>query len=126
MRGEATVSNDKLIATELMETGRVKIQVYKHYLRSVSLNFAIPAVFLLVAMQGKQIKYKIKVTMNTDSHLNNLPHQLPTGLVMGSSVWLSEWSSRSAANQTDAKRTRDLYLGVYGAFGLAQGNQTTK
>lgn len=38
---------------------------------------------------------------------------------IGSNVWLSKWSSdQDAANDTGL---RDMYLGVYGAFGAGQG-----
>lgn len=38
---------------------------------------------------------------------------------IGSNVWLGEWSSNNiTANDTDK---RDLYLGVYGALGIGQG-----
>ena len=39
---------------------------------------------------------------------------------MGSSIWLSQWT-QSAQNSSESVEKRDLYLGVYGAFGLAQG-----
>lgn len=37
--------------------------------------------------------------------------------IVGSSVWLGLWSEEDSND----KATRDLYLGVYGAFGFGQG-----
>lgn len=38
---------------------------------------------------------------------------------VGGNTWLSQWSGRDDANEPDV---RDLYLGVYAAFGIGQGN----
>lgn len=44
---------------------------------------------------------------------------------VGSSVWLSVWSSDETnytTNSTEYAAKRDMYLGVYGALGIGQGN----
>lgn len=44
---------------------------------------------------------------------------LEQGAAMGANLWLSKWSDDSSAANVTSKR--DMYLGVYAAFGLAQG-----
>lgn len=82
----------KLIEQEKSEVGSVKWDVYKHYLRSIGVGLTILTVILNIIYQGFSI---------------------------GSNMWLSKWSSdAAAANDTDV---RNMYLGVYAAFGLGQG-----
>ncbi|XP_062546111.1 multidrug resistance-associated protein 1 isoform X14 [Armigeres subalbatus] len=83
---------NKLIEQEKSETGSVKWEVYKHYLKSIGLTLSVATVFLNMIFQGFSI---------------------------GSNLWLSKWSTdESAENDTSV---RDMYLGVYGAFGAGQG-----
>nr|QST14986.1 ABCC1-2 protein [Diaphanosoma celebensis] len=82
--------NDKLIEAEKAETGKVKMEVYSHYLRSIGFWMAFWTLLLYVVYQG---------------------------FSMYSNIWLSEWSG--AENSTQPA-IRDLYLGVYGALGLGQ------
>ncbi|CRL00440.1 CLUMA_CG013703, isoform D [Clunio marinus] len=83
--------NQKLIETEKAETGSVKWDVYKHYLKSIGWTLSIATVILNMIFQTFSI---------------------------GSNVWLSEWSSdKEAANDTGK---RNMYLGVYASFGLGQ------
>lgn len=85
-------TNQKLIETEKSETGSVKWDVYKHYLKSIGWSLAVATVILNMVFQTFSI---------------------------GSNVWLSEWSSdNTTANDTGK---RNMYLGVYAAFGLGQG-----
>uniref|UniRef100_A0A182MKW0 ABC-type glutathione-S-conjugate transporter n=1 Tax=Anopheles culicifacies TaxID=139723 RepID=A0A182MKW0_9DIPT len=85
------VSKTKLIEQEKSETGSVKWEVYKHYLKSIGLTLSIATVILNMIFQGFSI---------------------------GSNLWLSRWSTdESAENDTSV---RDMYLGVYGAFGAGQ------
>lgn len=89
---EAEKEKDTLIETEKAETGSVKWDVYKHYLRSIGMALSIATIILNMAFQGFSI---------------------------GSNIWLSRWSTdERAANDTSV---RDMYLGVYGALGLGQG-----
>lgn len=41
------------------------------------------------------------------------------GFSIGSNLWLSRWSTDAAAENDTS--VRDMYLGVYGAFGAGQG-----
>lgn len=41
---------------------------------------------------------------------------------IGSNMWLTRWSNDDAAGTDHG--VRNLYLGVYGAFGLAQGRRS--
>lgn len=84
--------NQKLIETEKSETGSVKWEVYKHYLKSIGWTLSIATVVLNMVFQSFSI---------------------------GSNVWLSKWSSdETTVNNTGR---RDMYLGVYAAFGIGQG-----
>ncbi|XP_035914954.1 multidrug resistance-associated protein 1 isoform X7 [Anopheles stephensi] len=86
------VPKTKLIEQEKSETGSVKWEVYKHYLKSIGLTLSVATVILNMIFQGFSI---------------------------GSNLWLSRWSTdESAENDTSV---RDMYLGVYGAFGAGQG-----
>ncbi|XP_031616914.1 multidrug resistance-associated protein 1 isoform X6 [Contarinia nasturtii] len=88
---KADENGQKLIEQEKSEVGSVKWDVYKHYLKSIGVSLTILTVLL------------------------NLIYQ---GFAIGSSMWLSKWSNdKQAANDTDK---RNLYLGVYAAFGLGQ------
>ncbi|XP_052898369.1 multidrug resistance-associated protein 1 isoform X1 [Anopheles moucheti] len=85
------VTKTKLIEQEKSETGSVKWEVYKHYLKSIGLTLSVATVILNMIFQGFSI---------------------------GSNLWLSRWSTdESAENDTSV---RDMYLGVYGAFGAGQ------
>ncbi|XP_055613859.1 multidrug resistance-associated protein 1-like isoform X4 [Uranotaenia lowii] len=82
---------NKLIEQEKSETGSVKWEVYKHYLKSIGLTLSVATVVLNMIFQSFSI---------------------------GSNLWLSKWSTdKEAENDTSV---RDLYLGVYGAFGAGQ------
>lgn len=83
---------DKLIEQERSEVGSVKWDVYKHYLKSVGVSLTILTVILNIIYQGFSV---------------------------GSSIWLSKWTNdKTAFNDTNV---RDMYVGVYAAFGLGQG-----
>lgn len=84
--------NEKLIETEKAETGSVKWDVYKHYLKSIGWTLAVATVVLNMIFQSFSI---------------------------GSNVWLSKWSSDETTATDTGKR--DMYLGVYAAFGIGQG-----
>ncbi|XP_065072690.1 multidrug resistance-associated protein 1 isoform X3 [Ochlerotatus camptorhynchus] len=82
---------NKLIEQEKSETGSVKWEVYKHYLKSIGLTLSIATVLLNMVFQSFSI---------------------------GSNLWLSKWSTDEAAENDTS--VRDMYLGVYGAFGAGQ------
>ncbi|XP_030383704.1 multidrug resistance-associated protein 1 isoform X7 [Scaptodrosophila lebanonensis] len=81
----------KLIETEKSQTGGVDFAVYKHYIKSVGVFLAIATLALNFVFQAFQI---------------------------GSNLWLTKWANdKDVANDTSR---RDMYLGVYGAFGFGQ------
>ncbi|XP_055375696.1 multidrug resistance-associated protein 1 isoform X7 [Condylostylus longicornis] len=80
----------KLIEKETSQTGSVKFAVYKHYLKSIGLRITIATILLNATFQG---------------------------FAIGSNLWLSTWSSDKEAAKPEV---RDMYLGVYGAFGVGQ------
>lgn len=88
----ADAPKDKLIEQERSEVGSVKWAVYKHYLKSIGVTLAVLTIILNVVFQAFSI---------------------------GSNIWLSKWSNdKNAGNDTGL---RDMYLGVYAAFGVGQG-----
>ncbi|XP_075152488.1 multidrug-Resistance like Protein 1 isoform X4 [Haematobia irritans] len=81
----------KLIETEKSQTGGVEFAVYKHYIKSVGIFLSMATLILNFVFQAFQI---------------------------GSNIWLTQWSNdKNVANDTGL---RDMYLGVYGAFGFGQ------
>lgn len=88
---------EKLIEAEKAETGSVKWEVYKHYLKSIGLCLTVLTLILNMVFQGFSI---------------------------GSNMWLSAWSTDTeiVVNNVTNTGKRDLYLGVYGALGIGQGN----
>lgn len=41
---------------------------------------------------------------------------------IGANFWLNLWTIQNEkSNDTSSSETRDLYLGVYGGFGIGQG-----
>nr|XP_014086911.1 multidrug resistance-associated protein 1 isoform X4 [Bactrocera oleae] len=88
---QTEVEEGKLIETEKSETGGVQLAVYKHYIKSVGVFLSLATLFLNFVYQAFSI---------------------------GSNLWLTQWSNdRRVANDTGL---RDMYLGVYGAFGFGQ------
>ncbi|XP_016963522.1 multidrug resistance-associated protein 1 isoform X1 [Drosophila biarmipes] len=82
----------KLIETEKSQTGGVKFAVYKHYIKSVGIFLSVATLVLNFVFQAFQI---------------------------GSNLWLTQWANdQNVGNDTGL---RDMYLGVYGAFGFGQG-----
>lgn len=90
----APTSNDygvQLIGKEEAAVGSVGIGVYVRYFKSIGWLYATLCLVLGIVYQGLQVF---------------------------SNTWLSEWSGRPDA---DEPYVRDLYLGVYGGLGIAQG-----
>lgn len=85
-------SGKKLIEQEKAEVGSVKWDVYKHYLKSIGVGLTLLTIVLNIIYQGFSV---------------------------GSNAWLTKWSTdKEAAIDPDL---RNMYLGVYAAFGLGQG-----
>ncbi|XP_068141679.1 multidrug resistance-associated protein 1 isoform X2 [Drosophila tropicalis] len=82
----------KLIETEKSQTGGVEFAVYKHYIKSVGVFLSVATLALNFVFQAFQI---------------------------GSNLWLTKWSNDKEVEHDTSKR--DMYLGVYGAFGFGQG-----
>lgn len=88
LKGDAKKQNgaagaqQKLIETEKSETGSVKWDVYKHYLKSIGWTLAFATIFLNMVFQCFSI---------------------------GSNIWLSKWSSDNLTVNDTGKR--DMYLG---------------
>ncbi|XP_075974237.1 multidrug resistance-associated protein 1-like [Anticarsia gemmatalis] len=93
-KGEEKALN-QLIEAETMETGRVKWEVYKHYLSNVGVGASVATALIYILMNSIQI---------------------------GTNFWLARWSNDDTmlVNGTVDTKKRDMYLGVYGGFGLAQ------
>lgn len=73
---------------------QVQLAVYKHYIKSVGVFLSLATLFLNFVYQAFSI---------------------------GSNLWLTQWSNdKRVENDTSL---RDMYLGVYGAFGFGQGKQ---
>lgn len=89
---EAEKTKDTLIEQEKSEVGSVKWHVYKHYLKSIGVVLSLATIFLNIVFQG---------------------------FAIGSNIWLSKWADDKEAGNDPA--VRDMYLGVYGAFGIGQG-----
>ncbi|KRF85617.1 multidrug resistance-associated protein 1 isoform X4 [Drosophila virilis] len=82
----------KLIETEKSQTGGVDFAVYKHYIKSVGIFLSVATLVLNFVFQAFQI---------------------------GSNLWLTQWSNDKAVEHDTG--LRNMYLGVYGAFGFGQG-----
>lgn len=82
-----------LIDEEKAEIGKVAYSVYITYLKSVGgfLSFIILSFFILYDVFS-----------------------------VGSNIWLSKWSEEPLVNGTLPIATRDMYLAVYGLFGVGQ------
>ncbi|XP_052851271.1 multidrug resistance-associated protein 1 isoform X10 [Drosophila gunungcola] len=81
----------KLIETEKSQTGGVEFAVYKHYIKSVGIFLSVATLVLNFVFQAFQI---------------------------GSNLWLTKWANdQDVGNDTGL---RNMYLGVYGAFGFGQ------
>lgn len=89
---EKKAQEGKLIEEEKAQTGGVKWEVYKHYIKSIGIKLAAATIILNFAFQAFQI---------------------------GSNLWLTKWSNDREVENNHGKR--DMYLGVYGALGFGQG-----
>ncbi|QQP38800.1 ATP-binding cassette transporter sub-family C member 1 isoform X5, partial [Caligus rogercresseyi] len=81
-----------LIKKETMETGRVSWSVYKYYIKHIGLVGVLIILFSQTLYQG---------------------------FGFGSSLWLDAWSAEEYGS-ANIDSNRNLYLGVYAAFGVGQ------
>ncbi|EEB15150.1 multidrug resistance protein, putative [Pediculus humanus corporis] len=87
-------AGEKLIEIEKSEVGSVKWGVYSYYLKSVGIILSVSSIVMNVLFQVFSI---------------------------GANFWLNSWTiENEASNTTSDFEKRDLYLGVYGGFGIGQ------
>ncbi|XP_031432945.1 multidrug resistance-associated protein 1-like [Clupea harengus] len=82
----------KLTEADKAHTGRVKLEMYMEYFKTVGLAFTLPIIFLYAFQQAASLGYN---------------------------YWLSVWADSPIINGT--QHDTDLKLGVFGTLGLAQG-----
>ncbi|XP_071760532.1 multidrug resistance-associated protein 1-like [Centroberyx gerrardi] len=82
----------KLTEADKAHTGRVKLEMYKEYFKTIGLVLIIPIVLLYAFQQSASLGYN---------------------------YWLSLWADEPVVNGT--QMDTDLKLGVFGALGFAQG-----
>ncbi|XP_034535298.1 multidrug resistance-associated protein 1-like, partial [Notolabrus celidotus] len=86
----------KLTEADKAHTGRVRLQVYREYFRTVGLTFIMTIIFLCAFQQAASLAY---------------------------SYWLSLWADEPPVNGT--QRDHELRLGVFAALGFTQGGSNT-
>ncbi|XP_053385666.1 multidrug resistance-associated protein 1-like [Mercenaria mercenaria] len=99
---ESEVDEAKLIEEEELEVGNVRFSVFMSYARAVGLKSSLVIIILYGVYQIFSV---------------------------WSSVWLTDWTSDVKlqnltywpANSSERRHKNDYYLGIYGAFGIAQG-----
>uniref|UniRef100_A0A8C7RCW9 ABC-type glutathione-S-conjugate transporter n=1 Tax=Oncorhynchus mykiss TaxID=8022 RepID=A0A8C7RCW9_ONCMY len=82
----------KLMEVDKARTGRVRLEMYMEYFKTIGMAFIIPIVFLYAFQQGASLAYN---------------------------YWLSLWADEPIVNGTQVDT--DMKLAVYGALGFAQG-----
>uniref|UniRef100_A0A674E8J7 ATP-binding cassette, sub-family C (CFTR/MRP), member 6a n=1 Tax=Salmo trutta TaxID=8032 RepID=A0A674E8J7_SALTR len=82
----------KLMEVDKAHTGRVRLEMYMEYFKTIGMAFIIPIVFLYAFQQGASLAYN---------------------------YWLSLWADEPIVNGTQVDT--DMKLAVYGALGFAQG-----
>uniref|UniRef100_A0A3Q0SKS5 ABC-type glutathione-S-conjugate transporter n=1 Tax=Amphilophus citrinellus TaxID=61819 RepID=A0A3Q0SKS5_AMPCI len=82
----------KLTEADKARTGRVRLEMYKKYFKTIGLAIIIPIVFLYAFQQGASLAYN---------------------------YWLSMWADDPVVNGTQIDT--DLKLTVFGALGFVQG-----
>uniref|UniRef100_A0A8C7CIS8 ABC-type glutathione-S-conjugate transporter n=1 Tax=Oncorhynchus kisutch TaxID=8019 RepID=A0A8C7CIS8_ONCKI len=82
----------KLMEVDKARTGRVRLEMYMEYFKTIGMAFIIPIVFLYAFQQGASLTYN---------------------------YWLSLWADEPIVNGTQVDT--DMKLAVYGALGFAQG-----
>ncbi|KAG1968389.1 multidrug resistance-associated protein [Pimephales promelas] len=82
----------RLTQADKAHTGRVKLELYVEYFKTIGLALIIPIIFLYAFQQAASLAYN---------------------------YWLSLWADEPVVNGTQVNT--DLKLGVFGALGFAQG-----
>ncbi|XP_068425589.1 multidrug resistance-associated protein 1-like [Clinocottus analis] len=82
----------KLTVVDKAQTGRVKLQTYREYFKTVGLTFIMTIIFLCAFQQAASLAY---------------------------SYWLSLWADEPPVNGTQSDH--ELKLSVFGALGFTQG-----
>ncbi|MBN3303878.1 MRP3 protein, partial [Amia calva] len=82
----------KLTDVDRARTGRVKLEMYMEYFKTIGLALILPIIFLYAFQQAASLSYN---------------------------YWLSMWADDPIVNGTQLNT--DLKLGVYGVLGFAQG-----
>lgn len=88
---EREKEKEKLVVKETVETGSVKLSVYRDYAVANGFILCVSIAFMYVLGQGLQI---------------------------GSNVWLSKWSSDADADPVGTIDDNSFYLGIYAALGI--------
>lgn len=88
---------EKLIQAEKAETGRVSLKVYLYYIRSIGVTATL---------------------------ITTLSYVLSQACSVGANVWLSALSEENYTDGVMPDSDRDLYLGVYTALGIGQGESS--
>ncbi|XP_045104248.1 multidrug resistance-associated protein 1-like isoform X3 [Portunus trituberculatus] len=86
-------AGEKLIQAEKAETGRVNLNVYLYYIRSIGITATL---------------------------ITTLSYVLSQGCSVGANVWLAALSEENYTDGVMDDHDRDLYLGVYTALGIGQ------
>uniref|UniRef100_A0A8C9VEL1 ABC-type glutathione-S-conjugate transporter n=1 Tax=Scleropages formosus TaxID=113540 RepID=A0A8C9VEL1_SCLFO len=82
----------KLTEVDRARTGRVKLEMYMEYFKTIGLALILPIIFLYAFQQAASLAYN---------------------------YWLSMWADDPIVNGTQIDT--DMKLGIYGALGFAQG-----
>lgn len=109
-------AKSKLIDAEDAATGAVGIGVYIAYFKSIGLVLGITAVTCNALMQTASV-YSGSNYLSSSSRSCNLT-QLTFSFIL---VWLTDWSSDPRASDPDDYTWRNIYMGVFGGLGVAQG-----
>lgn len=90
-------AGEKLIQAEKAETGRVSLSVYLYYIRSIGITATL---------------------------ITTLSYVLSQACSVGANVWLAALSEENYTDGVMDDHDRDLYLGVYTALGIGQGESS--
>ena len=94
-------------------------EYFAHYaiMKLISFIFSLQVKLSLFFLYLRSMKVPVCVAMF-------LLYALQSAVDLVASFWLSAWSNDQLVNGTVDTALRDLRLGVFGALGMLQGNQT--